>query len=137
MKNEAANIERCLRSVAGVATELVVLDTGSTDATVALAEACARGCSMRRGRTISKARNTAINHATGAWVLVLDADEELGAGWGEVLRARLPVTDAAGFRVVVENLLPADDVARAAEARSVRLFANAPGIATRMRSTSR
>jgi tetratricopeptide (TPR) repeat protein len=128
VKNEAANIERCLRSVAGVASELVVLDTGSSDATVALAEACgARVLHAPWENDFSKARNTAIDHAIGAWVLVLDADEELGPGWAESLRATLPGTEAAGFCVVVENLLPADDVARAAEARSVRLFANRPG----------
>lgn len=128
VKNEAANIERCLRSAAGAASEIVVLDTGSTDDTVARAEACgARVFHAAWEGDFSKARNAAIAHARGAWVLILDADEELGPGWGEALAAVLDATDAAGFRVIVENLLPASDVARVAEARSVRLFRNLPG----------
>jgi tetratricopeptide (TPR) repeat protein len=128
VKNEAANVERCLRSVEGVVAEAVVLDTGSTDQTVAIAEACgARVHHAKWENDFSKARNTAIEHARGAWVLILDADEELGAGWSEVLEGALGTTDAGGFRVIVENLLPASDVARVAEARSVRLFRNLPG----------
>jgi tetratricopeptide (TPR) repeat protein len=127
VKNEAANIGRCLRSVAGVVAEAVVLDTGSTDETVALAEASgARVFHAPWERDFSKARNTAIDHARCGWILVLDADEELGAGWSVALAA-LVSTDAAGFRVIVENLLPAAEVARVAEARSVRLFRNLPG----------
>ena len=127
-KNEASNVGRCLRSVEGFAGDVVVLDTGSTDETVAIAEACgARVFHAPWENDFSKARNEAISHAQGAWVLVLDADEELGPGWSEALGEVLATTDAAGFRVIVENLLPADDVARMAEARSVRLFRNAPG----------
>ena len=128
VKNEAQNVGRCLRSVAGVVSETVVLDTGSSDETVAIAEACgARVHHAPWENDFSRARNTAIDHARCGWILVLDADEELGAGWSDVLRGALGGTDAAGFRVIVENLLPAADVARVAEAPSVRLFRNVPG----------
>ena len=128
VKNEAANVARCLRSVEGVAADIVVLDTGSMDETAAIAEACgARVFHAAWEDDFSKARNAAIERARCGWILVLDADEELGAGWHDGLQAALASTDAAGFRVIVENLLPAEDVARVAEARSVRLFRNAPG----------
>jgi tetratricopeptide (TPR) repeat protein len=128
VKNEAQNVGRCLRSVAGVVSEAVVLDTGSSDETVAIAEASgARVFHAPWENDFSKARNTAIDHARCGWILVLDADEELGAGWSDVLQGALRGTDAAGFRVIVENLLPAADVARVAEAPSVRLFRNLPG----------
>ncbi len=128
VKNEAANIERCLRSAAGIAGDVVVLDTGSTDETVSIARSCgARVFRAPWENDFSKARNAAIEHARCGWVLVLDADEELGAGWRDALRGLLGPSDAAGFRVVVENLLPADEVARATEAWSVRLFRNVAG----------
>lgn len=127
-KNEAANLARCLRSAQGVVADVVVLDTGSTDDTVAIAAACgARVFHAAWENDFSKARNAAIAHAQCGWILVLDADEELGPGWREGLEAVLATTDAAGFRVIVENLLPAVDVARVAEARLVRLFRNAAG----------
>ncbi len=128
VKNEAENVARCLRSAKGVAADVVVLDTGSTDDTVAIAEAGgARVFHAAWESDFSKARNAAIERATCGWILVLDADEELGAGWREGLGAVLESTDAAGFRVIVENLLPAEDVASVAEARSVRLFRNVAG----------
>jgi tetratricopeptide (TPR) repeat protein len=128
VKNEAANVARCLRSAAGLAADVVVLDTGSTDDTVAIAESCgARVFHAPWENDFSKARNAAIAHARRGWILMLDADEELGPGWREGLAELLATTDAAGFRVIMENLLPADDVARVAEARIVRLFRNVAG----------
>ena len=128
VRNEAKSLARCLRSAANVASDIVVLDTGSTDETVAIALACgARVVHAPWQNDFSKARNAAIEHATGAWVLFLDADEELGPGWADVLGERLPRADADGFSVIMENLLPADDVARSVEARIVRLFRNTPG----------
>ena len=40
VRDEAERLERCLRSVAGFVDEMVVVDTGSSDGTVAIAEAC-------------------------------------------------------------------------------------------------
>ncbi len=128
VKNESANVARCLRSAEGVAADVVVVDTGSTDDTVAIAEACgARVFHASWENDFSKARNAAIEQARCGWVLVLDADEELGAGWREGLGAVLASTDAAGFRVIMENLLPAEDVVRVSEARILRVFRNVAG----------
>jgi glycosyltransferase involved in cell wall biosynthesis len=40
VRNEAERLERCLASVAGFVDEMVVLDTGSSDATIAIAAGC-------------------------------------------------------------------------------------------------
>ena len=40
MRNEAERLERCLASVAGFVDEMVLLDTGSSDATIAIAQSC-------------------------------------------------------------------------------------------------
>lgn len=76
-KNEIANIEECLRSVS-FADQLVVLDSGSTDGTVAAAEKMGAEVSQSadwRGFGIQK--NRVLSLARCDWVLSIDADERL------------------------------------------------------------
>lgn len=75
-KNEAGCIARCLKSVKQYVDEMIVLDTGSTDETVSIAER--EGAKVRRFEWIgdfSAARNAALDHSDADWNLVLDADE--------------------------------------------------------------
>ncbi|MBW4468117.1 MAG: tetratricopeptide repeat protein [Pegethrix bostrychoides GSE-TBD4-15B] len=78
VKNEAAHLADCLASVSALADELIVLDTGSTDETVAIAQRFgARVESFAWTHSFAEARNAALHYVTGDWVLVLDADERL------------------------------------------------------------
>lgn len=78
VKNEADNLPRCLESVKNVADEMIVLDTGSTDETIALAQSFnAQVHQFPWNNSFSDARNESLKHVTGDWVLVLDADEVL------------------------------------------------------------
>ena len=79
VKDEESSLARCLDSVAGLATELIVVDTGSTDATPQIAaQYGARVLPFDFARIdFAAARNHALDHATGRWILVLDADETL------------------------------------------------------------
>src|SRR5438477_6471542 len=78
VKNEAANLRRALASVGPVADELVVVDTGSTDDSAAVAaELGARVAHFAWCDDFAAARNAALALASGAWILSLDADEEL------------------------------------------------------------
>ncbi len=76
VKNEARCLARCLRSVMNIADEIVVVDTGSTDSTVRIAEEF-NATVARFGwiNDFSAARNFALGKTTGDWILVLDADE--------------------------------------------------------------
>lgn len=78
----------CLDSVAGLADQLVVVDTGSADATVEIARA--RGAEIHHFAWIddfAAARNASLDAARGDWILVLDADERLADGAAEAIRA--------------------------------------------------
>ena len=92
-KNEERFIGQCLASVAGLRPhELIVVDSGSTDRTVAIAEASGAVVTPIVWRDdYAWARNVAIAQATGDWILFLDADEywEGGAGLAALL-ARTP-----------------------------------------------
>jgi glycosyltransferase involved in cell wall biosynthesis len=76
VKNEARCLERCLRSVQSLVDEMIVVDTGSTDATAALAEQFhAKVFHFDWREDFSAARNFALAQAAGSWILALDADE--------------------------------------------------------------
>ena len=78
VRDEAEQIEAALTSVAGFVDEMVVLDTGSSDDTVAIAQRCgALVASMPWPGDFAPARNRALELVRGDWVLVLDADERL------------------------------------------------------------
>ena len=86
VRDEARCIQRCLDSVRGVVDEMIVLDTGSTDDTVALAQAA--GAEVHHFTWVddfAAARNAALELCTGDWRLVMDADECLAEG-ADVLR---------------------------------------------------
>jgi tetratricopeptide (TPR) repeat protein len=90
VKNEAKSLPRCLESVRGVVDEIVVVDTGSTDDTVAVAERYgARVFHFRWCDDFSAARNDAVAHARGRWILALDADEALARDARRTLRGLL------------------------------------------------
>jgi glycosyltransferase involved in cell wall biosynthesis len=92
-RNEARCIARCLESARGLVDEMLVLDTGSADATREIAANCgARVLSAVWPDDFSAARNLALSHTRAPWRLVLDADEWLAAGTEtlEAIRAREP-----------------------------------------------
>ena len=76
VKNEEKNIERALSWAKGVAFEQIVVDTGSTDRTVEIAESMgAKVYHFEWINDFSAAKNYAIEQATGNWIAFLDADE--------------------------------------------------------------
>lgn len=96
VKNEAACLGECLESLGGIADEIVVGDTGSTDDTPAIAEWYrARVLPIPWHDDFSEARNLVLAEATGDWVLHLDADEILDPESAGRIRA-LVDADGAG-----------------------------------------
>lgn len=76
VKNEAANLARSIKSLKSQVNEIVVVDTGSTDNTVAVAKKLgAKVYSYPWQDDFSKARNFALSKAHADWLVLLDADE--------------------------------------------------------------
>ncbi len=76
--NEADCIERCIGSCRGLADEVVVVDSGSTDGTVERARALGARVEMHPFDHFGAQKNRAVDLAGGDWILNLDADEWLG-----------------------------------------------------------
>lgn len=78
VKNEEEALGRCLRSVEGVADEIIIVDTGSTDRTKEIAESfTANIFDFEWKDDFGAARNFAFSQATGDYILWLDADDVL------------------------------------------------------------
>jgi len=76
VKNEAENLPRWLECMQVLADEMVVVDTGSTDDTIAIAkQAGAKVYEFPWCNDFAKAKNFALSKAKGKWILFLDADE--------------------------------------------------------------
>jgi glycosyltransferase involved in cell wall biosynthesis len=76
VKNEEKNIEKALSWAKDIAYEQIVVDTGSTDRTVELAEKMgAKVCYFEWINDFSAAKNFAMDQAGGNWIAILDADE--------------------------------------------------------------
>ena len=76
-KNEADNIERVISSLHGVVSEVIVVDSGSTDGTQALSKALGARVIETKWQGYGQTKNWGAAQATNPWILSLDADEEL------------------------------------------------------------
>ena len=77
VRNEAEGLARCLSSVAAGVDEIIIVDTGSTDDTIAIARKFTdRVCELRWTDDFAAARQYAFDQATGEWILWLDGDDE-------------------------------------------------------------
>jgi glycosyltransferase involved in cell wall biosynthesis len=78
VRNEEHHLPDCLRSVAGLFDEIMIVDTGSNDGTRAVAESFgARVFDFPWPDSFGASRNESLRHARGKWILWLDADDRL------------------------------------------------------------
>ncbi|HSX60780.1 MAG TPA: glycosyltransferase family 2 protein [Tahibacter sp.] len=96
--NNAATLTRCLASAAW-ADEIVVLDSGSTDATLAIAAEFNARVFHESFKGYAAQKQSAIDKARHRWVLLLDADEALAEGARAAIEAALAAPQVAGFRL--------------------------------------
>lgn len=131
VKDESEFIDGAVKSVRDVADEVIVVDTGSSDDTVILARAA--GAEVHFFDWVgdfSKARNASLTHATGDWILVLDADERLKPESRVSLRAVIEAhhndDDFTVFCVQIKNYTRGGDYQN--DGFSGRLFRNVPAL---------
>jgi tetratricopeptide (TPR) repeat protein len=104
VKDEEAFLPGCLESVKNYVDEIIVVDTGSTDKTVEISESYgARVYRHPWESDFSRHRNQSLSYATGDWVLIMDADEELRQGSGPRIRQAVETPDVDSIMVFVIN----------------------------------
>jgi glycosyltransferase involved in cell wall biosynthesis len=110
--NEEANIGRTLASVQPLVAEgrgeIILVDSGSSDDTVETAKSLGAKVFVEEWKGYAAQKNSAIEKATGAWILSLDADEEVDAELveeiGGVICGNAPaLTSPPGFRIPRKN----------------------------------
>lgn len=127
VKDEEEHLPRCLRSVQGVVDEIVVVDTGSTDRTAAIAqEFGAKIFHFPWTGDFSAARNFSLEKATGDWIIFLDADEELVEGDGPRLRELITAGEADGYYLTEINFVGDKPGIDAVINTAFRVFRNRP-----------
>jgi glycosyltransferase involved in cell wall biosynthesis len=120
--NNAATLERCLASVAW-AEDLVVLDSGSSDATREIAERYGARVSIEPFKGYGAQKRAALALTRHDWVLLLDADEALTSGAVDAIQQVLAAPAAAGYTLVrIEQMFWTFAGPRTRHNRYLRLF---------------
>lgn len=125
VRNEEKNLPECLRSLNHAFAHVLVVDSGSTDATRTIArEAGARLLDFRWDGKFPKKRNWVLRNYTfeTEWVFFLDADERVTPGFVEELHRVLPLTTHSGFWVTFRNWFMRKPVAHGDTMRKLALF---------------
>ncbi len=130
LKNEEANLSGCLGSAADLFDELIVVDTGSTDATKAVAVRFgAKVYDFPWVDSFAAARNESLRHATGDWIFWLDADDRLDDDNRQKLRALFAELKDENIAYAMKCLCLPDPVTNTATVVDhIRLFRNHPEI---------
>jgi tetratricopeptide (TPR) repeat protein len=121
--DEERHLGACLESLAGVVDQTVVVDTGSTDGTAAIArEGGAEVHEQAWTGDFSAARNAALDRAKGNWILYIDADERLRPTARADVETLLCGAAEVAFRMLLHPF------AHATPYREYRLWRNDPRI---------
>jgi glycosyltransferase involved in cell wall biosynthesis len=129
-KNEENNIRACLQSAA-FAQQIVIVDSGSTDATVNIAAEFDCEIYNEAWRGFGPQKQSAIDKCTQPWILVLDADERIPQDTAAVLKKILSDSNVreAGFNFPRKNYFQGRWIKHAGwwPDRIVRLFRKGAG----------
>lgn len=124
VRDEEAFLEKCLESVKPHVDEIIIVDTGSADSTPEIARRFTDKVYFHPWEnSFSKARNYSLSYATGDWIFIIDADEELLPESGPLLREA--VKNAGSADALLVNIISVyDNGKRAARHNLERICRN-------------
>ncbi|WP_144701966.1 tetratricopeptide repeat-containing glycosyltransferase family 2 protein [Fictibacillus phosphorivorans] len=128
VKNEETHLSRCLDSVCDIVDEIIIVDTGSSDGTLSIAEQYgAVVVPYVWNHHFAEARNVGLKLATSDFVLVLDADEELDRGSVAPLQEIIQSGNGSAYYVELKNFIGSYHPHQYYKDTSCRLFRNVKG----------
>ena len=102
VRDDAVHLKKSIESLRDAVDELIVVDTGSRDDTVGAAKACgAIVHEVTWADDFAAPRNAALSHATGDWIVFIDADEYFSDETKGNLRTAITTADAEGTEVLL------------------------------------
>lgn len=127
VKNEAKYLRNCLSSVQKIADQIVVVDTGSDDDSIPIAQSFkARIEQFEWIDDFAAARNKSLDLASADWILHIDADETLDEDSQQNLRQLIASSDTDAYQLSVRNYHPPEDMIAFQDSVQIRLFRNKP-----------
>lgn len=127
VRDEQEMLPRCLEAVAGAVDEIVIVDTGSTDATIEIARRFgARVIEREWTGSFAQARNASFDAAEGDWLMYLDADEVLVREDAPLLRSLTARTWREAFYLSETNYTGEIEDGTAVAHNALRVFRNRP-----------
>jgi len=105
VKNEEKNLKKFLPNIMDIVSELIVIDTGSTDNTIKISEEFgAKIYNSKWEGDFAKLRNEVVNYAQSEWILLIDADERITQGLkNEIIKVIIDNSKYSGYFIPRKN----------------------------------
>lgn len=103
--NEEDKIRQVIKSLKGLADEIIVVDSGSTDKTWAIVKDLGARAYYRKFDNFANQKNWAVSKAKGDWILAVDADEEIPVNLTEEIKEAVKSNHYAGYLIPRRNFI--------------------------------
>lgn len=103
--NERENIKTAIKSIKGFVDEIIVVDSGSIDKTVEIAEESGAQVYFRKFDNFANQKNYAVSKARGDWILSVDADEEISVDLAKEIKEAVKNNQFVGYLIPRKNII--------------------------------
>lgn len=103
--NEEKHLDKALESVAKIASEIIVVDSGSIDKTVEIAKIYGAKIFYRKFDNYASQKNFAVEKASGDWILALDGDEIIEEKLAEEIKNAIESDEFAAYSIPRKNII--------------------------------